>query len=131
VARPEWIGEINKVRMPYNINVLTQKSVEFALNNFDALQQQTSTIVSERNRFAECLGLMEGCEVFPSESNFVLARFTARNAEDVFEALKKEGVLVKNLHGGHALLDSCLRLTVGSPEENERLLASLEKILQV
>jgi len=128
VGEHAWLNEFDKIRLPYNINVLTQASAEFALTHYDDLLEQTKLIRNERNRVSSALEQFEGFTVFPSEANFLLVRVTMANigARDIFEKLKAEGILIKCLDGGHPLLKGCLRLTIGAPAENDRLLSALK-----
>ncbi len=124
-----WLEEFNKVRLPYNINVLTQVTAAFALTEgWPVLREQTAAIRAERARLQRALAEMPGIEPIPSEANFILVRAAPGRADAVFEGLKAGGVLVKKLHGSHILLQDCLRLTVGSPEENNRMLALLSDV---
>jgi histidinol-phosphate aminotransferase len=126
LAGPEaWLDEFDKVRLPYNINVLTQASAAFALRHQAVLDAQTRAIRSERARLVQALGMLDGLRLFPSEANFLLLRLVKRPASAVFAGLKAAGVLVKNLHGAHPTLDNCLRVTVGTPAENDRFLEAL------
>ena len=124
-----WLTEFDKVRLPYNINVLTQVSAAFALRHQAVLDGQTRAIRAERGRLAAELAGLAGLEVFPSDANFLLLRLTRRGAPDVFAGLRAAGVLVKNLHGAHPALADCLRVTVGTPDENDRFLAALRPLL--
>jgi len=119
-----WLEEIDKLRMPYNINVLTQESARFALEHHQVLDEQTAQIRSERTRMLAALAALPGFHVWPSEANFLLARIPERAAA-LFDHLLDNGVLVKKLHGSHPLLEDCLRFTIGKPEENARLLQLL------
>lgn len=127
VARPEWVAEFNKVRSPYNVNVLTQLVAERVLAHNGVLQEQAAAICEERVKLAAALGCMAGVTPFPSQANFILARVP--DARLVFEELRKRGILIKSFHDMHPLLDQCVRLTVGTPTENTSLVASLEAIL--
>ena len=127
-GRREWLNEIDKIRMPYNINVLTQASATFALVNYQVLKEQCDVLISERGALFSTLQEL-GFEAFPSEANFILARCGAANAKDIFEALKQKKILIKCLDGGHPLLTNCLRFTVGAPDENAALIAALREIL--
>lgn len=120
-----WLGELDKVRLPYNINVLTQVSVVFALRHKTVLDEQAARIRSERERVYTELRAMDGLTVWPSRANFILLRTPAGRATEIFTALKQSGVLIKNLHGAGGVLTDCLRVTVGAPEENDALLAGL------
>jgi histidinol-phosphate aminotransferase len=121
----EWLGEIDKTRLPYNVNVLTQASAAFALRHKDVLDDQTRRIREERARLFDALSGLEGVKPYPSDANFILLRFGEGRAAEVFRALQERSVLVKNLDGAHPLLADCLRVTVGKPEENDAFLAAL------
>jgi histidinol-phosphate aminotransferase len=127
VARPQWIREFDKVRAPYNVNVLTQVVADRVLAHYEVLDAQAQEINSGRERLAAELRRQSGVTVFPSDANFILVRVP--NAPRVFEAMRRLGVLVKNLHGGVTSLEHCLRLTIGTPEENAKCLAALSKAL--
>ncbi|WP_456408128.1 histidinol-phosphate transaminase [Thiolapillus sp.] len=124
-----WLNQIDKVRMPYNINVLTQVTASFALEHQEMLDEQTLAIRRERAKLFEALQSLDGIAVYPSQANFILVRTAAAQAEPLFDALLENGVLVKKLHGSHPLLRDCLRLTIGRPEENARLLAIIREFL--
>ena len=126
---PEWIREIDKVRLPYNINVLTQASVAFALKHMELFEHQTREIRAARGALFEALAALPGLQPFPSEANFILTRCAAGRAAEIHAGLIEKGVLVKNLHGSHPLLADMLRITVGRPEENRRFLEALAEIL--
>jgi histidinol-phosphate aminotransferase len=123
----EWIEQINKVRQPYNINVLTQLTATFALQHYEMFEKQTKRIRSERARLLEQLRALNGVYIWPSQTNFVL--FRVSDAKAIFEQLVKQGILIKCVHGRHPLLDNCLQLTVGTPEENQAFLQALTKII--
>ncbi len=129
VGLPEWLREIDKTRLPYNINVLTQASVAFALEHKQVLDEQTRAIRSERERLFSELSGIAGVTPFPSEANFILLRLKPGRADPVFQGLKDHGVLVKKLHGSHPMLAECLRVTVGRPEENDAFVAALRVLL--
>ncbi|MGB1110888.1 MAG: histidinol-phosphate transaminase, partial [Gammaproteobacteria bacterium] len=93
----EWVDEFNKVRLPYNINVLTQLSTDFALSHEAVLDEQTAAIRADRAVMDEALRAMPGLTVYPSSANFILFRTPEAKATPLFEALKQRGVLVKNL----------------------------------
>jgi histidinol-phosphate aminotransferase len=127
-----WLDEFDKVRLPYNINVLTQKSAEFALQNREVLDQQTQKICRDRERLMLELEAIKGIKPYPSRANFILFRVNEKGVNDasrIFESLKAQGVLIKNLSAAGGLLQGCLRVTVGSPEENEAFLSNLKDVL--
>jgi histidinol-phosphate aminotransferase len=125
----QWLAELNKVRLPYNINSLTQASAHFVLTHDDFLRQQTGAIIDQRSRLQAQLANLEGIQAWPSKANFILFRVLDDSATEVFEGLKQEGILVKLLHGSHPSLNNCLRVTVGLPEENDAFVKALASLL--
>jgi histidinol-phosphate aminotransferase len=123
IGPPEWLAELEKLRLPYNVNVLSMAAAELLLAHRDVLERQTQSIVAERARLEAGLDRIAGVERFPSAANFVLVRVP--DAPRAFEGLKARGILVRNFHRSHPLLEHCLRLTVGTPDENARLLQAL------
>ena len=124
------IEQIDKIRLPYNINILTQTAAEFILDNVAVLEEQATYIRAEREKlFATMSGIAE-IEVFPSQANFILFRVLTKNANDVFDAIKQSGVLIKNMKADAGLLKNCLRVTVGLSEENTFFLQALTNALK-
>jgi len=123
----DWIAELEKLRPPYNVNVLSAAAGELLLAQSDVLEGQARAIVAERTRLGSALDAMAGVRRFPSAANFVLVRVA--DAPRAFDALKGRGILVRNLHGSHPLLANCLRLTVGTPDENAKLIEALASAL--
>jgi histidinol-phosphate aminotransferase len=126
---PVWLQEIDKVRLPYNINVLTQLSAGFALQHAEVFDRQTAAIRSDRAQLMAELQSIDGMQPFPSAANFILVRTPAGRATEIFEALKAAGILIKNLSGNGGLLTDCLRITVGKPEENAAFISALREAL--
>ncbi|MFN2184996.1 MAG: histidinol-phosphate transaminase [Anaerolineae bacterium] len=130
LAGPEdWLTEIDKTRLPYNINCLTQASATFALRHKAVLDEQAQAIRTARARLFDALAAIPGIRPYPSQANFILIRLPAGRADACFAGLKSRGVLVKNLNGAHPLLADCLRVTVGTPEENGAFLSALASVL--
>ncbi|MCW8932351.1 MAG: histidinol-phosphate transaminase [Gammaproteobacteria bacterium] len=125
----EWINEFDKVRLPYNINVLTQFSAKFALDHDDILKQQTDQICVDRAVLQEALSSFENIIQYPSAANFILFKVKDMNSEAIFEALKQSGILIKRLADTSGPLVNCLRVTVGAAEENQAFIDCLRKIL--
>lgn len=129
IGHPRWIGEFEKIRLPYNIGVLTQASAEFALQHFEMLRQQTNLIREERANLYRDLNAFAGLTVWSSEANFILFRTQPDQARKVFEELREHHILIRCLDGAHPLLKDCLRVTVGSAAENEAFLTALRAVL--
>jgi histidinol-phosphate aminotransferase len=123
---PVWLNEFDKLRLPYNVNVLSQRICAAVLGHADVLDAQARALVKARSELSTALAAMPGVTVFPSAANFLLFRLA--KAAAVFEGLKARGVLIKNLSGGHPLLADCLRVTVSSPEENRLFLEALSAV---
>ncbi|MBS0306927.1 MAG: histidinol-phosphate transaminase [Proteobacteria bacterium] len=126
-AAAALIDEIDKVRPPYNVSVLNAEAALFALEHADEYARQAALIRSERERVQRALAALAGVQPFESEANMILVR--VGDAKRVFEGMKARGVLVKNVAAMHPLLAGCLRLTVGTPEENAQMLAALKESL--
>jgi histidinol-phosphate aminotransferase len=127
IGRPEWLSELDKLRLPYNVNVLTQQIAACVLRRSDVLDRQATLIRDGRAQLLAGLQSLAGVQAFPSDANFIL--FRVASADAVFAGLKMHGVLIKNLSGSHPSLIDCLRVTVGTAEENGRFLSALEQCL--
>jgi histidinol-phosphate aminotransferase len=121
------VAEIDKVRPPYNISVLNYECALFALEHADVFAAQAKNLRDQRARLQQELAALPGVTPFPSEANMILARVP--DATSTFEGLKARKVLIKNVSKMHPLLANCLRLTVGTAEENTLLLAALKETL--
>ena len=125
---PAWLAELDKLRLPYNLNVLTQATAEFALSHYALFQEQTQRIIRDRDALYERLAAMDGIQVWPSKANFLLLRMAPGSGTATVAALRERGVLVKDLHGASPLLRDCIRVTVGRAEENAAFLKALEAL---
>jgi histidinol-phosphate aminotransferase len=119
-AAPQLLAEFDKVRPPYNINVLTQAAAEFALDHVEVLNQQATALRAARADLMAALAALPGVEVFPSAANFILIRVP--NSDDAYAKLLSRKVLIKNVGKMHDVLANCLRITVSTPEENSAFL---------
>ena len=128
MGRKPLIAEIDKLRPPFNISVLNCEAALFALEHVDEYARQAATIRAEREKLHDALALLPGVHPFPSEANMILARVP--DAKRVFEGVRARGVLIKNVSALHPLLANCIRITVGTPEENPLTLAALRGALQ-
>ncbi len=125
----EWIAEFDKLRLPYNIGTLNQLSANFIIQNLALLEQQAAQIRHDREAVFNTLVKIAGVEAWRSEANFILFRVSTKSADAVHTQLKEKKILIKNLHGTHPLLENCLRVTIGSDEENQAFLVALSSIL--
>jgi histidinol-phosphate aminotransferase len=135
-----WIGQLEKVRPPYNLNVLSEAAALFALEHLPILDGQAAALRSERSRLMALLAATAGVVPFPSQANFILFRVEspqvdgeriasgARGAR-FFRSLRERGVLIKDVGKMHPVLTDCLRVTVGTPEENEAFVVALRASL--
>jgi histidinol-phosphate aminotransferase len=118
------VAEIDKVRPPYNISVLNAECALFALEHAEVFAEQAKDLREQRARLLKELAALAGVKPFPSEANMILVRVP--DAAKTFEGLKAQGVLIKNVSKMHPLLANCLRLTVGTAQENTQLLAAMK-----
>lgn len=129
-ASAGWIDALDRLRLPYNINTLTQRSVTFALDHRDVLDDQARGIIEERGRLSDALAALDGVEhVFPSQANFILFRVREGQGHASCADLRDAGILIKDVGRAHPLLADCLRVTVGRPDENDAFLAALRDAL--
>ncbi|MGH8653984.1 MAG: histidinol-phosphate transaminase [Gammaproteobacteria bacterium] len=126
VGRLDWIREINKVRLPYNLNTLSQASALFMLGRARVLEEQIARICADRERLAESLGALPQIKFWPSKTNFLTLE--NKRCDDLADRLKQKGILIKDLTGVHPLVEGCIRVTVGTPEENNIFLQALASV---
>jgi histidinol-phosphate aminotransferase len=128
MGRKPLIAEIDKLRPPFNISVLNCEAALFALEHVDEYAKQAETIRAEREKLYGEIAKLSGVHAFPSQANMILARVP--DAKRVFEGMRARGVLIKNVSGLHPLLANCIRITIGTPEENPLTLAALRGALE-
>ena len=127
---PMWLDEFDKVRLPYNINVLTQHMAEFALSNEAVLTQQTDQICQDREILKTALSQLETVVQYPSAANFILFKVKDITSLKIFSQLKQSGILIKCFTNNSGPLENCLRVTIGTAEENQRFIESLTAIIK-
>lgn len=127
IGASQWLTELDKLRLPYNVNVLTQLVAAHVLEQVEVLNTQAGEIRAQRARVMAGLSALPGVHPFPSDANFIL--FRVPQAEAVFAGLKSRGILIKKLSGSHPSLTDCLRVTIGSREENDLFLGALRSTL--
>ena len=122
------IAEIDKVRPPYNISVLNCECALFALEQREVFAAQALDLCAQRAALLQALVAMSGVAAFKSEANMILIRVA--DAQKTFERMRARKVLIKNVSHLHALLHNCLRITVGTADENAKMLIALKESLQ-
>ncbi len=128
MGNPLWIEQLDKLRLPYNVNSLTQTSAEFYLQHHDILKEQVGQIVASRAKVFEVMRKISQIEVFPSETNFLLFSVQC-DAPKIFQGLKDKGVLIKNLHQPGTALENCFRVTIGTEDENDKFIEALKSVV--
>jgi len=123
------LAQLNKVRLPYNINCLTQETATFALEHQQFLLEQTQTICEQRLAVLASLQNRNDVKAYPSSANFILFKTLNKPANEIFSSLKAQGILIKNLSPQGGMLSDCLRVTIGKPEENQAFLSALNRAL--
>jgi histidinol-phosphate aminotransferase len=128
LAHPEIVQEISKAKLPYNLNIFSMAAAEAALKHFDLLQPQIHLLIQERERLYGLMRRVPGVKPYPSQANFI-AFETALNPADVFNALYAKGILVRDV-SRYPMLGKFLRVSVGSPSENDQFLEALKKTVE-
>jgi histidinol-phosphate aminotransferase len=128
VAPPRIIDEVQKVRLPYHFSALSQATVLTALNHADEIMGTIETIAFERTKMFDELTSLRGVTAFPSEANFILFRCDSRPATEVWQDLLDKGILVRDFSETPGC-ENCLRVSVGTHEENEKFLEALSTLL--
>lgn len=126
LARENLVSEINKVRYPYNINSLSQAVAEVVLENHEFVTENIQLIIRERDRIYKALSVLEGIDANPSDANFIF--FRANDADAVFSELVERDILIRNFNRP-GRLQNCMRVTIGTPQENDSFLSALSEIL--
>ncbi len=128
MAHPEIAREVYKSKLPYNVNIFTLAAAEVVIERHAVLTEGIAALVRERDRVFAELRRRPAVRVFPSKANFILMK-THRPARELFDGLYGQGVLVRDV-SSYPLLDRCLRVSIGTPEENDRFLAALDRVLE-
>ncbi|MBI5187659.1 MAG: histidinol-phosphate transaminase [Nitrospirae bacterium] len=124
IADAGIVNEVDKVRLPFNLNSLSQAVAIEALKDRKTMKSYINSIISERERLFNELAGVNGIKPYPSEANFIL--FKTEDPDRIYKGLLKKGVLVRNMKG---VVDGCLRVTVGTPEENTVFIRALRQML--
>lgn len=124
-GHPAVMNELAKILPPYNMNQLSLATAKFAMEHIDAVNETVGLLKAERSRLFAGLSGIGRLKAFESGANFITVRVP--DAAGLFEIFRQNKILIKKLHGSHPLLDNCLRITVGSPEQNDAVLAVLKQ----
>ncbi|HET7294281.1 MAG TPA: histidinol-phosphate transaminase [Vicinamibacteria bacterium] len=124
LAAPELVAEVDKARLPYNVNFFSQAAALAALDEREAMRATVRRLIGLRDDLHEALASIQGVRPVPSQANFILFELESADPRRVFEALYRDGVLVRDVTA-YPRLERCLRVSVGSSEENARFLAAL------
>ena len=127
IGNKELVDQINIVKPPYNVSSFAQRAAQLVLENIDIIRERITVIINERERLYRRLACLDGVHVYPSKTNFLLLR--VYDADKVYRKLLKDGILVRNFSGNSRLKD-CLRVTVGTAENNDIFLQKLEQVLR-
>jgi len=128
MAHPEIAREVHKSKLPYNVNIFTLTAAELVIERRAALNQGIAALIRERDRIFGELQKRPAIRAFPSKANFILMK-AAKPARQLFDALYSQGVLVRDV-SSYPLLERCLRISIGTPEENDRFLVALDQALE-
>ena len=129
LASPALVREIDKARLPYNLNFFSQAAALAALDQRRELESVVRTLVAMREEMLQALAAMPGVRPYPSRANFILFELLDRDPKAVFDALFNRGVLVRDVTS-YPRLERCLRVSIGSPDENAAFLGGLQAALE-
>ena len=124
IADKDVIKEVNKVRLPFNVNSLSQAVAVEALQNKKTVRRHIDVIISERKKLFLEMEKIRGIKPYPSDANFIL--FKTKNPDKIYKRLLKRGILIRNMKG---IIDGCLRVTIGTPKENTVFLRNLKQLI--
>ncbi len=128
MAHPDLAAQISKAKLPYNVNQFSLTAAEVALDNIERFRPPIEAVLRERERLGRELGGIPGIKVYPTQSNFFLIEMP-QEPRRIFEELFRQGILVRDV-SGYPMLSKCLRISVGTPEENNRLLSALHAMVR-
>jgi histidinol-phosphate aminotransferase len=128
MAHPDIAREVYKAKLPYNVNIFTLAAAQIVIERREVLTRAIDTLIKERDRVMSELHKRPAVRYFPSKANFILIK-TAKPARELFDKLYSEGVLIRDV-SSYPLLQSCLRVSIGLPEENDRFLGALDRALE-
>ncbi|HEY3131142.1 MAG TPA: histidinol-phosphate transaminase [Acidobacteriota bacterium] len=127
LAHPEVVRQVNKVKLPYNLNFVSLAAAEAILDNLHCFLEPIQKLIRQRRRLYEEMREIEGVEVFPSHANFLL--FRVKDPGRVFSELRERGILIRDVSSSPGL-EGCLRVTVGLPQENLEFLRALKESMR-
>lgn len=125
IASNEIINEVNKVRLPFNLNMVSQAVAIDTLKNKRCLKLAIKSIINEREKLFKDMKRITGVHPYPSEANFIL--FRVKEPDRIYRGLMHRGVLVRNIN---SIIRGCFRVTIGTPYENRKFLSSLKRVLK-
>ncbi len=125
-GHPAVMNELAKILPPYNMNQLSLATAKFAMQHFETINDTVLALKAERERVFAELSQISAVQTFPSQANFITVRVP--DAGQLFETLKHNKILIKKLHGAHPLLNQCLRITIGTPQQNDRVLDIIRQL---
>lgn len=124
IARKDIVTEVNKVRLPFNVNTVSQKLAIAALREKERMRFCIQSVIRERKRLWHAMEKIKNVEPCPTDANFIL--FKVEHSDRIYRGLLRKGVLIRNMRG---VIEGYLRVTVGSPKENNLFLKALEETL--
>lgn len=128
LAAPSFARQLNKVKLPYSVNIFTLLGAEVLIQRWDMIKGWIAVIMQERERMFEALSGLRGLVPYRSSANFLLVELTGSAPGDVFRRLAERGILIRDV-SSYPQLSQCLRITIGTPDENSALLTALQEVL--
>jgi histidinol-phosphate aminotransferase len=127
IGNKELVAQLDKVRLPYNVNSFSQTAAGFFLDNREEFDRQVAAIVKEREKLYSGLNDIPGIKPYPSKANFIFFSCSF-DANRIYNQLASRGIVVKYLNNP-PLMGDCFRVTVGNPKENAAFLEALKSVI--
>ena len=128
LVAPSLAVQLNKIKLPYSVNIFTLLGAEVLIRRWEMIKGWIAVIMQERERMFDALSRIKGLTPYPSSANFLLVELTGSTPGDIFRRLAERGILVRDV-SSYPQLSQCLRITIGTPEENSALLTALQEVL--
>ena len=128
LSDPALARQLNKVKLPYSVNIFTLIASEVLIRRWGMIEGWIEKIVRERESLLDALRRLDGVRTYQSGANFLLFETLSKSPADIFNALLRKGILIRDV-SSYPLLDRGLRVSVGTPEDNKEFLAAMKEVL--
>jgi histidinol-phosphate/aromatic aminotransferase/cobyric acid decarboxylase-like protein len=128
LGTPAITRDLGKIKLPYNVNAFTLIAAEVFIERWERIRTMVARIMEERERVRARMRDIPGIVVYPSAANFLLFETIAKTPGEVFQGVLKKGILIRDV-SSYPQLGRGLRVTIGTPDENNSFLAALQEVM--